>query len=85
MTPAELNYARRINEAKLRFKAAVGGESEVRVIACALVNWFVEHAELGQAIEDLTCNVMLPLVLKNSRALNEGDRALHSALRKIRG
>ena len=83
MTPAELAYKLRVDEAARRLAKAVDNETEVRVIACALMTWMVAHVELGNAFADLSNNVMLPLLLNQARGAVEGDRALHDALRRI--
>lgn len=83
LSPAEQAYEDRINAVAQRVCAAIGGQEEVRVVACALMTIFVRNETLAAAFNDLTGNWMLPLIFKNTRSMFEADRALHDALRRI--
>ena len=80
---AERAMMQRIDATGQRLAAAASGEP-VKVVAVAISVWLEQNPELSAAFEELCQNWLLPLTLRNTRSIHEGDKALKEALRRTR-
>jgi hypothetical protein len=82
-SPVERAMSQHVDRLVARVQEAIGAEPE-RVAAVVLFSFLSANPEVSQAFEALCSNWILPMTLRNTRSIFEGDRALNAALRRTR-
>lgn len=83
-SPAERAMSQHVDALTARLQQAFADESNPRVVAVVLFQFMQANPEVCSCFEALCSDWILPLTLRNSRSIYEGDRALNAALRRTR-
>ena len=83
-SPAERAMSQHVDQLIMRLVHALDDEKNPRVVAVVLFSFLQTDPELSQAFEALCQDWILPMTLRNTRSIYEGDRALNAALRRTR-
>jgi hypothetical protein len=82
-SPAERAMSQHIDQQVERLALLLAGDTNPRVRAVILFQFMQTYPEVCACFEELCTNWILPLTLRNSRSIYEGDKALNAALRKV--
>ncbi|HUK35857.1 MAG TPA: hypothetical protein VLV86_18195 [Vicinamibacterales bacterium] len=83
-SPAERAMSQQIDKLVAQVATALDEEANPRVIAVVLFQFMQHNPEVCACFEALCTDWVLPMTLRNSRSIYEGDRALNAALRRTR-
>jgi hypothetical protein len=82
-SPAERAMSQHVDQLVARLVQAFEDEKNPRVVAVVMFSFLQTNPELSQAFEALCTDWILPMTLRNTRSIYEGDKALNAALRRI--
>lgn len=83
-SPAERAMSQHVDALVARLHQVFEDEKNPRVIAVILFSFMSANPEVSSCFEALCQDWILPMTLRNTRSIFEGDRALNAALRRTR-
>lgn len=83
-SPAERAMSQHVDQLVARLGQAFADERNPRVVAVVMFSFLQSNPELSSSFEALCQDWILPMTLRNTRSIFEGDRALNAALRRTR-